>query len=157
MIALLLGGLLVFSIPFRARQEIATVDLTRVSYGFFDWGTDPGGTRYRWSGPRATFFVDGRDRLVEIPLSGVALPSGVLQQVEVWVDGRLANRIAVGPDWQPLRTLFPAHPSNEPRRIDLLISPSWVPAEVLPGNEDRRVLGVKVGEISVITAPNLVR
>jgi hypothetical protein len=146
-IALLLGALLVFSIPFRARRELATVDLTRVTYGLFDWGTEPDGTRSRWSGPRATLFVDGRARLIEIPLIGT-LPEGVLQHVEVRVDGRLANRIAVGPEWQRLRTLLPEDPSTGPRRIDLLVSPTWV------GNEGRRVLGVKVGETSVIMTPN---
>jgi len=152
-IGLLLGGLLVFSVPFRARQELATVDLTRVSYGLFEWGIEPDGTRCRWSGPRATLFVDGRARLVEIPLSGTA-PSGVLQQVEVRVDGRLANRIAVGSEWHRLRTLLPSSPSTAPHRIDLIVSPSWVPAEVIPGHQDRRVLGVRVGEISVIMTSN---
>lgn len=145
-IALLLGGLLVFSVPFRSRQELAGVDVTRLSYGLFEWGTDPDGTRRRWSGSRATLFVNGRARLVEIPLSGVALPSGVVQQVEVRLDGRLANRIVVGPDWQRLRVRLPADPSTEPRRLDLLVSPTWVPAELF-GDQDRRVLGVKVGEI----------
>ena len=39
--ALLLGGMLVFSVPFRARQELGTVDLTGVSYGLFAWGVGP--------------------------------------------------------------------------------------------------------------------
>jgi O-antigen ligase len=152
-IASLLGGLLVFSIPFRARQELATVDLTRVSYGFFEWAIEPDGTRLRWSGPRATFFVDGRAHLVEIPLSGTE-PMGVVQQVEVRVDGRLANRVAVGREWQRLRTLLPPSQSTTPHRIDLRIFPSWMPAEVIPGNQDRRVFGVKVGEINVIRIPD---
>jgi hypothetical protein len=25
------------------------------------------------------------------------------------------------------------------------VTPTWIPAEVIPGNQDRRVLGVKVG------------
>ena len=152
-IALLLGGLLVFSVPFRARQELATVDLTGVSYGLFEWATEPDGTRLRWSGPRATFFVDGRAHLVEIPLSGT-VPSGVVQQVEVRVDGRLANRVAVGREWQRLRTFLPPGQSTAPHRIDLRIFPSWMPADVIPGNQDRRVFGVKVGEINVIGLPD---
>ena len=151
-IALLLGGLLVFSVPFRARQELAAVDLTHVSYGFYGWGTEPDGTRCRWSGPRATLYVDGRARLVEIPL-GSTTPSDVLQQVEVRVDGRLANRIAVGPEWQRLRMLLPSTPSTGPRRIDFTVSPSWIPAETIPGSQDRRVLGVKVGALTVTMAP----
>jgi O-antigen ligase len=150
-IAILLGSLLVVSIPFRARQELAGVDATRVNYGFFEWGTEPDGRLSRWTGPRATFFVDGSARAVEIPLSGTP-HSGVRQQVEIRIDGRLANRVAVGPEWQRLRTLLPTESSTSPRRIDLVVSPSWVPAEVFPGSQDRRVLGVKVGEINVIKA-----
>jgi hypothetical protein len=149
----LLGGLLVLTIPSRAKSELAGANLTRVSYGFFDWGIDADGTPARWSGPRATVFIDGRARLIEIPLSGGA-PSSVLQQVEVRVDGRLANRVVVGAERQRLRTLLPASASTGPRRIDLIVSPPWVPAEVIPGSEDRRVLGVKVGEIKVILAPS---
>jgi O-antigen ligase len=149
-IALLVGGLLFLSIPFRARQELGSVNLRGISYGLFDWGMDADGTRCRLSGPRATFYVDGRAQLVEIPLKGT-LPSGVLQRVEVRVEGRLADRVAVGAGWQRLRTLLPADPAAGPRRIDLLVSPSWVPAEVIPGSRDRRALGVKVGEIKVLT------
>ena len=151
-IALVLGGLLVFSVPFRARQELATVDLTHVSYGLFGWGTDPDGTRCRWSGPRATLFLDGRAQLVEIPLSST-LPSGAVQHVEVRVDGRLANRVTVGPEWQRLRTLLPSSPSARTHRIDLSISPTWVPADVMPGNQDRRELGVKIGELNLVGVP----
>jgi O-antigen ligase len=155
-ITMLLGGLLLFSIPFRARQELASTDLTRVSYGLSDWGTEPDGTPFRWSGPQVTLFVDGRARLVAIPMRG-ALPAGVLQRVEVRVDGRLANSMAIGSDWQQLRTLLPAPASTGHHRIDLLVSPSWVPAEVIPDNQDRRVLGVKVGKIDVIMPSNEVR
>lgn len=146
------AGLLVFSVPYRARQEIADVDVTNLTYGLFDWGTGPDGIRSRWSGPRATFFAPPRARLVEIPLSGT-LPSGVPQQVEVRVDGQLANRVAVGPDWQRVRAFLPDQASTGPRRIDLQVSPTWVPAETIPGNEDTRVLGVKVGEINVVMTP----
>ena len=155
-IAVLLGGLLLFSIPFRARQEFASLDLTRVSYGLSHWGTEPDGTRFRWSGAQVTLFVDGRAKLVAIPMRG-ALPDGALQRVEVRVDGRPANSIAIGSEWQRLPTLLPALASTASHRIDLLVSPTWVPAEVIPGNQDRRVLGVKVGEIDVIMPSNEVR
>jgi hypothetical protein len=147
-IAALLGGLLLASVPFRSRQELASMDLTHVSYGLFAWGTEPDGRQFRWSGPRATLFVDGRARLVEIPLSGKA-PSGTPQQVEIRVDGRLANRIAVVPEWQRVRTLLPGGPVTGLRRIDLTVSPTWVPADAIRGHWDRRVLGVKVGELTV--------
>jgi hypothetical protein len=151
--AMLLVSLIVFSVPFRARQELAAVDLLHVTYGLFEWGKEPDGTASRWSGPKARFFVDHRARLIEIPLSGPA-PSGAPQRVEVRVDGRLANRVDVGPEWQRLRTLLPDGRSTQPRRIDLVVSPSWIPAKVIPGNQDRRELGVKLGLVKVVMAPD---
>lgn len=155
-VALMLGGLLLLSVPFRARQELASMDRTRVSYGLFDGGTDADGTHFRWSGPQVTILVDESATSVAIPLCG-ALPSGEHQQVEVRVDGRVVNRITVGPRWQQLRTLVRADSSSGPRRIDLLISPSWVPAAVIPGSPDQRVLGIKVGPIQVGRASSQVR
>jgi O-antigen ligase len=145
---LLLAGLLVASIPARARQELRGSGIEHVSYGFYEWGADDSGTPNRWSGPRGTFFVDGRASAVEVPLSG-STPRGVRQQVEIHVDGRLANRVSVGSEWQRVLVTFPGEPSPDARRIDLVVSPTWVPAELI-GNEDRRVLGVRVGLIKTI-------
>jgi O-antigen ligase len=142
----ILATVIVSSIPFRAQHEVASTDLTHVTYGLFAWGQEPDGTLSRWSGPRARFYVDGRTRYIEIPLNGVE-PSGQRQHVEIMVDGRLVNRVTVGSEWQRVRTLMPDESSPGPRRIDLVVSPSWIPAEVIPGNQDRRELGVKVGVV----------
>jgi O-antigen ligase len=147
-LAVAIAVLLVVSIPFRARQELQEIDLTHVTYGFFEWVLDDEGIPNRWSGPRATLFVDGRARLVELPVSAT-LPGDALQQVEVRVDGRLANRLSVGSEWQRLRLALPVTDGSSPRRIDLLVSPTWVPAEVIH-NDDRRELGVKVGAVNVL-------
>ena len=138
-------GLLV-SVPFRAAREVVSVDPTRVSYGLSEWATEADGTRYRTSGPRATVYVDGRARLLEIPLRGT-LPSGALQRVDVLIDGRPINAFSVGGDWQRFRALVPDSSSNESRRVDFVVSPWWVPSDVIPGSDDRRALGVKIGEI----------
>src|SRR4029450_7956827 len=81
-IAVIVGGLLLASIPARARQELATLDPARASDGFFEWNADADGTRWRWTGPEATLYVDGRAQVVEIPLSGTP-PPGISPQVEV--------------------------------------------------------------------------
>jgi O-antigen ligase len=150
-IAVLLGAAVTVSIPFRARQELRGIDLQHVTYGLSEWVVDEDGTPNRWSGPRATLFVDGRARLVELPLSST-LPGGAPQQVEVRVDGRLANRLEVGSEWQPLRLTLPTTGSSTPKRIDLLVAPTWIPADVIH-NDDHRVLGVKVGGIHVVRGP----
>jgi O-antigen ligase len=141
------AALLTLTVPMRASTELAAVNMTRVSYGLFEWGVDTDGTPTRWSGPRATFFVDGRARSVELSFSG-AQPAGVLQQVEIRLDGRVANRLAVGGERQHVRLVLPPG-SGAHRRIDLTVTPTWVPADLIPGNPDRRELGVKVGELRV--------
>jgi O-Antigen ligase len=146
--AFILAGLLIVSVPFRAKQELATVDPTRVSYGLSDWNRDNDGMRFRWSGPQATVYVSGRARRVEIPVSGT-LPSRALQLVEVRLDGRRVNEIAVGPDWQRLGIVLPASAMMKSRRIDLTISPTWVRSDTSVA-DDLTVVGVKLGELNVI-------
>lgn len=146
--ALVLGGVLIASVPFRATQELATIDPTRVSYGLSDWERDSAGTRFRWSGPHATVYVSGRARRVEIPLTGT-LPSKAPQHVEVRLDGRPVNEIIVGADWQQVGVVLPAPGLTKSRRIDLTISPTWVRDDSSIA-DDRMVVGVKVGELNVI-------
>jgi O-antigen ligase len=150
---LLVGGLLLFSIPSRTRQELTAIDPANASAGFFEWNTDADGMRWRWTGPRATIFVDNRARVIEIPLGGQPSPDA-RQEVEIQIDGRLANRIAVGPGWQRLRTLLPSKSSTEPHRIDFAVSPTWIPAEVLPGSQEQRPHGIRIGELNIFRTPS---
>jgi hypothetical protein len=87
---------------------------------------------------------------VEIPLSGIGLRSGVIRQVEIRVDGRLVNRVPVGAEWQHVRTPLPGGPRRESRRLDFVVTPSWIPSKEIDGSDDHRVLGVKVGELKVV-------
>jgi len=139
---------LIVSVPFRATQELATIDPTRVSHGLSDWDKDSGGRRFRWSGAHATVYVSGRARRVEIPLSGT-LPSKGSQHVEVRLDGRPVNEIIVGADWQQVGVVLPPSSMAKSRRIDLSISPTWVRDDGAVA-DDRTVVGVKVGELNVI-------
>jgi O-antigen ligase len=146
---LLLTALIVLSVPIRAQREVAAVDLLHVTYGLFEWGKERDGTPFRWSGPKARFYAESQARLIEIPLSG-AEPADAAQQVEVFIDGRLADRVTVGRGWQKLRAVLPQAAAERPHRIDLAVSPSWTPADVIPGSRDRRKLGVKVGVVEVL-------
>jgi O-Antigen ligase len=143
-IPLFMVALLVLSIPFRARQELATLDPSRVSYGLSDWTVDADGTRYRLSGTRSTIFVTGRAQLVDIPMRTV---TNAAQEVEIRIDGRLANRVTVGLAWQRVRMPLPSGPPIESHRIDLAAIAS---GEVDAAGDDQRTIGVKVGEIQIV-------
>jgi O-antigen ligase len=142
-----IAALLVLSIPLRARQELATLDPSRVSYGLSDWMTDADGTRYRLSRPRATIFVTGRAQLAEIPMRAM---TNTAQEVEIRVDGRLANRVTVGPNWQRVRMPMPNGPSIESHRIDLSTEASSFAAEAVPASGDQGSTGVQVGEVQIV-------
>jgi O-antigen ligase len=147
-VGVVLVGSLAVSIPFRVERELSGLDLSRRSYGLLDWGTDPDGTPDRRTGPRATVFVDGRARLVVIPLVGT-MPSGARQQVEAFVNGRPANSVTVGSEWQRLRLLLPPDPPIGSHRVELVVSPTWVPA-LVAGGKDTREVGVRIGELKVL-------
>jgi len=148
-LAVLLGVLLVVSIPFRAQQELTTVDPTRVTYGLSDWEREADGTRFRWSGPHVTIYVSGRARRVEIPLRGT-LPSSGIQHVKVRLNSRVINDIIVGPDWQRLGIVLLNGDLTKPHRIELDVSPTWVRADAISAGNDRTVVGVKVGELNLV-------
>ena len=145
----LLGALLLVSVPFRAKQELATLDPTRVSHGLSDWETENDGTRFRWSGPHVTVYVSGRARRVEIPLRGT-LPSAEIQRVKVRLNGRVINDLAVGPEWQRLGIVLLGGNGTKPHRIELDVSPTWVRADAISAADASAVVGVKVGELNVL-------
>lgn len=139
------------SVPFRIHQAVGEVDFARVTYGFAGWEMEADGTPYRWTGPRATFFVPAAVSAVEVPVR--AFPPAELGfdafEVRIFVDRRLASAIRLGDDgWHTVRVPAPP-PSRRGRfwRVDLRVRPWWRPADKLPDSSDRRRLGVKVGEI----------
>jgi len=95
---------------------------------------------------------NGAARLVDIPVRGPGI-GAFRQEVEVRLDGKAASRVTVGPEWQHLRVLLPGDSSPGIRRIELRVSPTWIPAKMIPGNKDRRVHGISVGKITVVRTP----
>jgi O-antigen ligase len=141
---------IVTSIPFRANREIAATDLAGVTYGLYDWTTSPAGVPTRLSGANATLFVSADAQMVEIPLTGTS-PTGRDQRVSAFLDGRLANELMVGREPQQLRIVLPNHVAHA-RRIDLDVSPTWIPADVEGAGDDHRTIGVRVGKVIVLRA-----
>jgi hypothetical protein len=139
---------IVASVPFRAAREVVAANLAGVTYGLYDWTTSPDGVPSRLSGARATLFVAADVQVVEVSLTGT-LPTGGLQTVQAFLDGRLANELLVGRDPRRLRIVLSNH-AERPRRIDLYVSPTWIPADVDASSEDHRTLGVRVGEVAVL-------
>lgn len=139
-LALAAALFVVVSIPIRASRALAEIDLSRVAYGVDNWRTGGDGVRFRWSGPRATFFMRSSVRAIEIPVA--ANPPSVREgfQIEVAVEGNVASRLTLHDRrWHSVRINAPAA-RRRFWRIDLRTSPIEGP--------NRRIL--RVGEIAVL-------
>jgi hypothetical protein len=142
---------LIASVPVRARHDSATLNLLEQSFGFYEWEGDATTRRARWTSPSAGFFVPAQTSEVEIPLRALFAdrrPEPTV--VSIAIDGRVFHRLELtSGDWIQLRLRLPtlAARTARPRRLDIITSPPWSPAEVL-GTHDSRVLGVQLGEVT---------
>jgi O-antigen ligase len=143
--------LLAASVPLRARQDAARLNTLDNSFGFYEWESRPGRGRTRWASPSAAFFVPAETSEVEIPVrtmfsSRQRRPAAV----SIAIDGRVFDRFELrNDDWKDVRLRLPpstSHPA-QPRRIDIVTSPSWSLAELF-GTRSSRALGVQLGEVT---------
>ena len=142
---------LCLSIPSRVAREMREVDLTRVAYGFHDWEEDEAGARFRWSRRRARLHVTGEAGLIEIPLRGRIEDPRRPLDVDVFVDGQPVLRVQlIDNSWERARVELPLHEELKIRRIEFLVSWTFVPRDSIPGSTDSRHLGVQVGEVAVV-------
>lgn len=140
--------IVVGSVPLRARQERTAIDLSRISYGFYNWELEGAEHRVRWTTRRARFFVRPTVRRVRIPLRALLPQPGWSFTVEISRNGRLVDQVRLENDrWHEVSLEMPLRESPRYERVDLKIGPVWHPSDELPGSTDTRELGVKVGEI----------
>lgn len=132
------------TVPPRIAQARSGIDLGTVTYGLHgleDNGTD----RFRWTSGHVTLFIEADAGAVELPLRAPFIGTTGPMRVEILLDGRLANRLELTrTDWRRVRMDIP--PSDRRyRTLELLVEPTWMPAELMPGSDDPRELGVMLG------------
>jgi hypothetical protein len=95
--------------------------LLSATSGMRPWETDASGTRMRWMGGHASFFVPAEARAVEIPVrTSFERPDDWPIAVSVSIDDRPATRIVLTDDtWRRVVLVMPARGSRRVRRIDL--------------------------------------
>lgn len=142
------------TMPARIQGELRYVNFANVAYGVYDWEQSETGLRYRWTGPRARFFVPASARLVEFPVRALHFdPAHRETSVTILLDGRAANHLTLtDAEWRQVRLLIPPGSSRRFRQIDLFVSPTWSPAAV-SAHSDSRNLGVIVGELMIRKMP----
>ena len=137
-IALLAIGAVALSVPLRAVAERRDVRLEKVAWGFHGY-EELEGVGFRWTTERGVFHVPvGASRLT----FAVRSLAPFSQQIEVRVNGRLADRLSLeNHAWRALTYLLPEDASGARyHRVELRVSPVWE----VPGDE--RTRGVMVGE-----------
>jgi hypothetical protein len=112
--------------------------LIRTDSGFRPWETGTDGTRYRWTGGHASFFVRSGAREIGVPIrTTFATSSDGPVTVTLSIDDRPAERLLLADDgWQRLTLPLPPPGSRHVRRIDIQVN------RTRPGNR-----GVQVGDV----------
>lgn len=114
--------------------------LADVESGFHQWETLPDGTRYRWIGGHASFFVPSASAAALIPLRATFDPGDPPVLVSIAIDDRPADALVLRDDaWQLRRIRLPPAGSRRLRRIDVRVD------RLRPGNR-----GAQVGEVTIL-------
>jgi hypothetical protein len=110
--------------------------LARMNYGFRGWQTEADGTRYRWTGGHASFFVPATAASVSIPIRTTFGRGDPAVLVAFTIDDRPANAIVLRePAWQRPTLNLPPPGRRGLRRIDVRVD------RLREGNR-----GVQIGE-----------
>ncbi len=157
-VAVIAGLLIVMTLTLaKATRDRNDIDLTRIDYGFYDWETVDGlvsvpfrvGAEYRWSQGRATIFLPQDTDQITVPLRAAAGFSGHAATVNIQANGRPINAIVLENDlWHQAVIPLLTDDHRDLNRVDFNITPTWMPSAVDPNSNDRRQLGVMIGEIT---------
>ena len=117
----MLGLALLVSVPLRAQQGLAAAYLEHQGIGLSGWRTSSDGVRHRLAGWRSTVFIPSEAGVISLPIRGATdgPAGGAGIEVELYLNGRLADVVRVGPDeWRTLALRIPDRP-DAPRFLPL--------------------------------------
>jgi hypothetical protein len=85
------------TLPLRIASAARDADVEHLSVGLSKWQQRSDGTRYRWAGGHATFYVSPAARSIRIPIrKAPSAPATV--EVRIYLDGVEANRVILQSD-----------------------------------------------------------
>ena len=135
-------------VPSLDEVDIGGSDDVQVS-GFFD--KEGGADRtFRWTGPCASVFLPAArpGAALVLTVSAERRPASMPASVTVFLSGHPLGQFVAGPIWSEHVFVLPSPlpPGPPVLRLDV---PSWRPANVIPGSQDTRDLGVMVDRVRV--------
>ena len=125
-----------------------------VSFGLHEPERSGEGIAFRWmTGQRTEILVSDHARTVAIPLRHAIELFRQPTRARITADGHLVDEILFDTsEWRMSATALPA--PRAPRlarmhRIVIEIDQGWRPAEIIPGSQDGRTLGLQVGMLQI--------
>jgi hypothetical protein len=115
--------------------------LSTIESGFRGWEISTGGTRFRWIGGHASFFVPSDAAAIALPVrTTFAEPGEPAVRVSISIDDRPADEIVLRDDaWRVRKLRLPEPGTRRLRRIDIRVD------RLRPGFR-----GAQVGETTVL-------
>ncbi len=114
------GLILMLLLPLQISAAVRDADVEHSSVGFSQWQQRSDGSRYRWAGGHATFFVSPAARSLRIPLRHGSIAPSIIE-VRIYLDGVEANRVTLqsGDDGATVRLNLIRRAKTRFARIDL--------------------------------------
>jgi hypothetical protein len=128
-------------------------NLPVIVFGGYGWEPGAGVARMRWAGERLVLLPRTDVESLEIPLASLTPLQGTrFRAVVTTADGASRDVELDGDPWTIVRVPVASHGWFAfQRAVTIVIRPTWLPADVYPGNADARRLSVRVGEVRAIT------
>jgi hypothetical protein len=125
-----------------------------VAFGMHGRETAPDGRAVRWmSRARADVFIGADTRLVTIPLRHEIGAFREPARVRIVADGRIvAETTLTDGQWHPIDFSLKPRDASALRlmhHVAIELDHAWIPAHVIPGSGDFRLLGLQVGTIAL--------
>jgi hypothetical protein len=141
-------------VPSLDEVDIGGSDDVQVS-GFFD-KEGGGGRTFRWTGSCASIYLPGAraGATLVITASAERRPLTSPARGSVSLSGRALGEFVAGPAWSEHVFVLPSPLPPGPPVLRLDVQP-WRPANVIPGSEDTRDLGIMVDRVRIRDADRI--
>jgi len=133
-------------------KPLVPVHLEEVDGIYYADGGIADGVPFRWTRKYASLFVNKDARVVEVPLrSPLTAITKEPTLVQITSSGVTLANVLVGDTWKYVRFGLPLiDPPLQFSRINLRSNHTARIAELIPGTEDQREVGIQVGDVNIV-------